>query len=630
MAGQTNLRVIYDNIVDYSTTTITPSSTQSAQTTSANLKTDVKSQVWRSATNSSSAQSSTAVLLVDFSSGNTAIPIGGAVSAYTNLSNTGAQMRVRGYNTPALPTLGGTVAVPTITENTTIGTDINAVIFTGSLYVAVGSACRCMTSTDGKTWTYAPGLATAVANTAVDATCAIWSGSKIIVGLSNGNTVQSTDFITWTLSTSLSGTAWGSAKVNAITRVGGGVFVVGGPSGKIATSSDGVTWTNQTSLSSGTWGASSSVNSLTYGSTVVVAVGASGKVATSTDGVTWTYQANLSGGTWGTGNCLSVIYGGSKFVVVGAVSRCATSTDGVTWTYQSGLASASGWTSQTAQTLLYDGTGYAVGSAAGKLATSSDAATWTNRASAATQDGAVAINSLQVQGGLYTAYGATGMTMNSTDSINWTSTTSVSQAAGFSNTAVFDTGYVLACPWNSLTYNTSGTAPAGSSSYNYGGGTHARTWLTTAQQVAVAAVVIELVDNYSYWKSGGYIEVSRLVLGKYWSPTFNTGFGLSTTIKDLSAQSRTEAGDLNTRRGPRYGSMSFDLKWLNAADRVSLTQVILGNGLTKSMLISLFPDNSSDWEKERAHQMYGRFTSINGITIDNPFTYGSKVDFEEI
>ena len=44
-----NLRIIYQNILDLSGTTITASSTASASTPVTNLKLDSKSQVWRSA-----------------------------------------------------------------------------------------------------------------------------------------------------------------------------------------------------------------------------------------------------------------------------------------------------------------------------------------------------------------------------------------------------------------------------------------------------------------------------------------------------------------------------------------------------------------------------------------------------
>jgi hypothetical protein len=50
-----NLRIIYQNVVDVSTTTLTASSTASAGTPASNMKLDSKSLVWRSGSVNTSA-----------------------------------------------------------------------------------------------------------------------------------------------------------------------------------------------------------------------------------------------------------------------------------------------------------------------------------------------------------------------------------------------------------------------------------------------------------------------------------------------------------------------------------------------------------------------------------------------
>lgn len=198
---------------------------------------------------------------------------------------------------------------------------------------------------------------------------------------------------------------------------------------------------------------------------------------------------------------------------------------------------------------------------------------------------------------------------------------------------VFDTGTIQACPWNTLNLPNWNTNPSGAAIYAYGGGTYLRCWLTPGQQVACTSMVIIITDNYATSAAGRYIEASRLVIGSYWAPKFNIGFGLAAQVKDLSTHLRTESGDLVTRRAPRFNSLHFDLKWLSINDRAAMSQIVLGNGMPKPILISLFPDSTGtaiDYEKERAHMLYGKFTATPGLTLDNPFTYSTTFDLEEV
>lgn len=72
-----NLRVIYDNLLDYGTTTVT-ADTVAGTYVAANVKRDAKSQTWRST-------AKTATLTVSFGSPKT---ISGVILAFTNLTAT--------------------------------------------------------------------------------------------------------------------------------------------------------------------------------------------------------------------------------------------------------------------------------------------------------------------------------------------------------------------------------------------------------------------------------------------------------------------------------------------------------------------------------------------------------------
>ena len=192
-------------------------------------------------------------------------------------------------------------------------------------------------------------------------------------------------------------------------------------------------------------------------------------------------------------------------------------------------------------------------------------------------------------------------------------------------TLIFDSGTVVAAPYQVLGMWEWGTLPLGVNSYSYGGGTYGRVWIP--DQSACTSLLIEIVDTNN---SDNYIELSRLVIGPYWSPQFNTSFGLSSTSKDLSTHSRSESGDLITVRGTRYRSMQFDLQWLTPQDRLQFTRILKGNGMPKGLFISIFPDNSADWDKEQSHQIYGKLSQLGDLQHPMVGIYSTTIDIEEI
>ena len=195
-----------------------------------------------------------------------------------------------------------------------------------------------------------------------------------------------------------------------------------------------------------------------------------------------------------------------------------------------------------------------------------------------------------------------------------------------SGTLLADTGAVLASPYPTLSLWDWGTNPLGSNVYAYGGGTYGRVWLAT-QITGCYSIAIDINDTNN---TNNYIEASRLFIGKYWSPKYNTSYGLSTIMKDLSSHERSEAGDLITNRGIRHNSMTFDLNWLVKEDRQEMQQILRGNGISKSMVISLFPDNVEDYGKEQSHQICGKLSDISPLTHPILELYSTSINIDEI
>lgn len=186
----------------------------------------------------------------------------------------------------------------------------------------------------------------------------------------------------------------------------------------------------------------------------------------------------------------------------------------------------------------------------------------------------------------------------------------------------YTTGPVQCAPYSGTELWNQASIPVGTSTYSYGGGTYARVWFPT--QTNITTVTITINSNASF------IEASRLIIGDYWSPTYNTSYGLTAGVQDLSTNQRSESGDLITNRGTVYKTMTFSLDYLDADDRVQLISLLKNNGIYRPIFVSLFPNNSTDWTKEDAHQIYGKLSQLTTITHPVLSFYSSSIDIEEV
>jgi hypothetical protein len=189
----------------------------------------------------------------------------------------------------------------------------------------------------------------------------------------------------------------------------------------------------------------------------------------------------------------------------------------------------------------------------------------------------------------------------------------------------FDTGYVdvnKPAPIGSFEWGVGPLGPLGNEIRRG----YSVVWLAAALRVPVTSMIVEIInaDNIDT-----YIEVSRLIMGEYWSPDYNTSFGLTAGFKDLSTTDRSEAGDLITTNGAQHTTLSFDLKYLSPKDRNEYNRIIKTNGTKKAMFISLFPEDA-DPIKEQMHQLYGKQVQLFGISHPIYEMYSSQVEIEEI
>lgn len=191
------------------------------------------------------------------------------------------------------------------------------------------------------------------------------------------------------------------------------------------------------------------------------------------------------------------------------------------------------------------------------------------------------------------------------------------------NVPDFDTGAVPACEYASVGMWDWGALPLGVNAFSYGGGTYARCWF---QMVDVKKLIIELDDPDN---PAGYIEAARLVTGPYWSPEVNASYGAGVTSVDTSTLNRDGAGGQTVARGAMYRKLSLALDNMTPLDRAEVWRIVRGNGLSRPLLVSLYPDDE-DGQLEQAHQVYGRLASNAAITTPYYQAYATNIDIEEL
>ena len=207
----------------------------------------------------------------------------------------------------------------------------------------------------------------------------------------------------------------------------------------------------------------------------------------------------------------------------------------------------------------------------------------------------------------------------------YTSNPTLSGVTIVGGTMAWDSGTMLACPWENLLH-TSATSPvSGVSVYSYAGGKIGRCYYENS--TPITSITIELVDTSN---PAGYIEISRIIAGDFWSPQFNTSYaGVIVKRVELSGSERTDSGDLVSTVGTKHIELGFDLKYMLNSDRSTFNTIISSNGTVKPMFISLFP-YATEIEKERDFQIFGKISSISPIMHPVYSIYSSQLNIEEI
>jgi hypothetical protein len=125
------------------------------------------------------------------------------------------------------------------------------------------------------------------------------------------------------------------------------------------------------------------------------------------------------------------------------------------------------------------------------------------------------------------------------------------------------------------------------------------------------------------------VKVSKFIIGNYWSPKYNTNFGVQVGYEDASTSERLQSGDLYTTVSPRNKTLQFDLQYMDESDKFQLFDILRSCGKVRPLFVSVFPQDT-DKQKEQMYSIYGKLNNLNSISYVMYTIYSSSLSLEEI
>lgn len=146
---------------------------------------------------------------------------------------------------------------------------------------------------------------------------------------------------------------------------------------------------------------------------------------------------------------------------------------------------------------------------------------------------------------------------------------------------LLDTGVVDACPGQMATAADWGH-PVTAALFSFGAASKVATWF--AESPGVRRLQIDLADPGN---PAGFIDCSRLVVGKSWSPMWGASRGLTYSTDDQADVSRSDAGSAIVDRGPVKEQLNLSLDTLLPDDRAELDRIVRLVGSRRPILVAM-------------------------------------------
>lgn len=147
-------------------------------------------------------------------------------------------------------------------------------------------------------------------------------------------------------------------------------------------------------------------------------------------------------------------------------------------------------------------------------------------------------------------------------------------------------------------------------------------WMTSV--VSARSFALTLTDPSN---PDGYIQASRLFLGRYFEPLINMNFGLTMSWEESSKQQRTDGGTLRTDSFDPFRRWTCSLANLAESERAQLIEIVRRIGMRDDLFISFFPGAGGATESDYAGQ--AKIVQVPKFTHPRFSRFATDLVFEE-
>jgi len=173
---------------------------------------------------------------------------------------------------------------------------------------------------------------------------------------------------------------------------------------------------------------------------------------------------------------------------------------------------------------------------------------------------------------------------------------------------VYDSGVIIASTLIPLGIWRAGVDPWGAQDLTEFPNTHHVVW-TVPTLATDYRITISDSNN-----TDGYVQVSRIITGFYYSPKMNASYGVSLEWQDFAEHKRTEGNSLRTIGEGVARVLNFNLDYLDRNGLGELSRELLKTGKRQDIYINLYPEKGGALEAE--HAFVGRREGNYGHTHD--------------
>lgn len=143
-------------------------------------------------------------------------------------------------------------------------------------------------------------------------------------------------------------------------------------------------------------------------------------------------------------------------------------------------------------------------------------------------------------------------------------------------------------------------------------------------QVSALSFELQIEDAAN---TDGYMEASRVYLGKYFSPADGMSRGHKLRWEDDSTQERTDGGTLHTDAREPYRVLRIPLDWLTESERGALAEILRAAGKSSDLFVAMYPDDTGT--KGRDYSAAVKLVDMPDIAHRHPLIYGAELVFAE-